>query len=62
MLTADLREIRKTLEAYTASTPIQGVEESSAAGLGFSKDSDWNLTLKVTEGKLTRLIEIDRLD
>lgn len=62
MLTADLREIRKTLEAYTASTPIQGVENATAAGLGFSKESDWDLTLRVKEGNLTRLIKIDRID
>lgn len=62
MLKPELKEIRKTLEAYTASSPINGIEESTAAGLGFNAESDWNLTLKVTENGLTRLIKIDRFD
>ena len=61
-LKSDLKEVRKTLEAYTAQTPIQGSEDASACGLGFSKESDWNLVLRVTDSGLSRLIKIDRLD
>lgn len=61
-LKPELREARKTLEAYTANTPIEGVEEASASGVGYSKDGDWNLTLKVSTGNSTRLIKIDRWD
>lgn len=61
-LKSELKEIRKTLEAYTATTPINGLDEANACGLGFSKDSEWDLTLRVKEGNLTRLIKIDRLD
>lgn len=62
MLKPELREIRKTLEAYTANTPIEGADEATACGLGFSKDSDWDLTLKVTTGNSTRVVKIDRFD
>lgn len=62
MLIPELREIRRTLEAFTASTPIEGVEQASACGLGFSKDGEWNVTLKVTSGNITQLVKIDRWD
>lgn len=61
-LKSDLRQIRKTLEAYTASVPIGGAENASACGLGYSKDNEWNLTLKVTSNNSTRIIKIDRWD
>lgn len=61
-LKPELREIRKTLEAYTASTSIEGVEEASACGVGYSKDSEWNLIVKVTANNSTRMIKIDRFD
>lgn len=62
MLKPDLREIRKTLEAYTASTPIETGDGSPACGLGFSKDADWGVTLRVTSGSITSTYKIDRLD
>lgn len=62
MLIPELREIRRTLEGFTASTPIEGADEASACGLGFSKDSEWNLTLKITSGNTTQLVNIDRWD
>lgn len=62
ILKPELREIRKTLEAYTASTPIECAEEADACGVGFTRNSEWNLTLKVeSEGK-SRLVKIDRFD
>ncbi|WP_252225216.1 MULTISPECIES: hypothetical protein [unclassified Clostridium] len=62
MLKSDLYEVRKTLEAYTSSTPIEGVENASACGLGYSNDNEWNLILKITSNNSTRLIKIDRFD
>ena len=62
ILKPELREIRKTLELYSANTPIEEVEFSDACGVGFTKDSEWNLTLKVTSGGNTRLVKIDRFD
>lgn len=61
-LKPELREIRKTLEAYTASTPIENLEAASACGVGYSKDSEWNLTVKVTSDQAVRVIEVDRWD
>lgn len=61
-LKPELREIRKTLEAYTANTPIEGVDDATACGVGYSKDSEWNLIVKVTTDNSTRLIKIDRWD
>lgn len=62
MLKPDLREIRKTLEAYTANTPIMGAESASACGLGFSKDGEWNVALRVTSGAVVALYRLDRWD
>lgn len=62
MLKSDLQEIRKTLEAYTDSTPIEGEEEASACGVGYSKDKEWNLLVKVTAGNTVKMIKVDRFD
>lgn len=62
MLKGDLQEIRKTLEAYTAATPIEGEEETSACGVGYSKDKKWNLIVKVTTGNTVKMIKLDRFD
>ena len=62
MLKGDLQEIRKTLEAYTAATPSEGEEETSACGVGYSKDKKWNLIVKVTTGNTVKMIKLDRFD
>lgn len=62
MLKGDLQEIRKTLEAYTASTPIEGEDEASACGVGYSKDKEWNLIIKVATGNTVKMIKVDRFD
>jgi hypothetical protein len=58
----ELREVRKTLEAYLANTPIENADEATACGVGYSKDNEWNVILKVTSGNSARLIKIDRWD
>lgn len=62
MLKPELRQIRKTLELFTANTPIEDADEATACGVGYSKDQEWNLTVKVTSGNSSRLIKIDRWD
>lgn len=62
MLKPELREVRKTLEAYCANSVIQDADNSTACGVGYNKDSDWNVTLKVTNGNNSRIIKIDRFD
>ncbi|WCF11550.1 hypothetical protein NDS46_31835 (plasmid) [Paenibacillus thiaminolyticus] len=61
-LKPELREIRKTLEAYTATTPIENGDKASACGVGYSRDSEWDLTLRVNAKNSTRIIKIDRWD
>lgn len=61
-LKSELHSIRKTLESYTANTPILGADEASACGVGYSKEFDWNLTVRVTSNNTTRIINIDRWD
>lgn len=62
MLKSELHPIRRTLNAYTSTTPIHGADEATACGIGFSVDSEWNLVLKVKTHGSTQLITIDRLD
>lgn len=61
-LKSELHEVRKTLEAYTASTPIEEGDNATACGIGYSNNNEWNLILKVTTDNSTRLIKIDRWD
>jgi hypothetical protein len=62
MLKSELHEIRRTLEMFTANTPVEGAEEADACGVGFIKDVDWNLTVRVTNGSSSRIVKIDRFD
>lgn len=63
ILKPELREIRKTLEAYSASTPIECAETADACGIGFTTDSEWDVVLRVTmDSGNVRLIKIDRFD
>lgn len=62
ILKPELREIRKTLEVYSANTPIECADEADACGIGFNKDTEWDLVLKVTNASGMRLIKIDRFD
>lgn len=62
ILKPELREIRKTLELYSANTPIEGAEDSDACGVGFTTDGEWNLVIRVTSNGNSRLVKIDRFD
>lgn len=61
-LKSELRPIRKTLQAFVGSTPIEDADEATACGVGYTKDKEWNLTVKVTSGNSSRVIKIDRWD
>lgn len=62
ILKPELREIRKTLEVYSANTPIEDASMADACGVGYLANSDWDLTVRVTSGKNTRVVKIDRFD
>lgn len=62
ILKPEFHAIRKTLEVYTAETPIEGADEADACGIGYVVDRDWDLTLKVVTDNSKRLIKIDRYD
>lgn len=62
MLIPELYEIRKTLEAFNATTPIQDIENASACGVGYTTEQPWGLELKVKTSDSTRKIIIDRWD
>jgi hypothetical protein len=61
-LRSELHEIRRTLEAFATDATIQGADKANACGLGYSKENEWNLTLKVASDNSTRIIKIDRWD
>lgn len=62
MLKPELREIRKTLDAYTAYTEIEAGNGSPACGLGYSGNGEWGVTLRVTNGSVSSIYNIDRMD
>ncbi|MCS6901118.1 MAG: hypothetical protein NZX77_15270 [Polyangiaceae bacterium] len=59
-LKSEFHPIRSTLEAYAATTTLEGAEEASACGLGMSDQSPWDLLLRVTTPTQTTLYKIDR--
>lgn len=61
-LIQELRPIRKTLEAFTDNEPIQAAEGAPACGLGFSKDGEWNLVVRVTTNNIVAEYNIERWD
>lgn len=61
-LKSEFREIRRVLEAYAATATIEGAEEATACGLGFSKDTPWDVTFRVTTAVGTQLVKVDRWD
>ncbi|KXN75045.1 hypothetical protein CONCODRAFT_14381 [Conidiobolus coronatus NRRL 28638] len=61
-LRSELHEIRRTLEAFATNATIQGADNANACGLGYSKENEWNLVLKVASNNSTRIVKIDRWD
>ena len=62
MLKPELKEIRKTLESFLANTPILNKDGGNACGVGYTKDHNWNLTMRVKSNGASRIIQIDRFD
>jgi hypothetical protein len=61
-LTAELQDIRKVLEIYAGQTQVEGEDNSSASGVGYALDIDWNLELFVETSNGQRHILIDRYE
>jgi len=62
ILKSELREIRSTIEAYSASKTLEGYEDASACGIRLQKGHDWNAVFRVTTNTGTMLYKIDRWD
>jgi hypothetical protein len=62
ILKADLHGVRSVIEAYSHSTQLIGVEESSAAGIAAEKGHDWNIRIRVTAGGIKTEYKLDRWD
>ena len=63
MLRGDLREIRKTLESYMATATVEGADNADACGVGYSKDGEWNMIVRVTTNSgSVQIVKIDRWD
>ena len=59
----ELTPYRRTLNAYTTQSVIEGAADADACGMGFSDQSEWNLTLRVlNRSGSTRIYRIDRFD
>lgn len=63
ILKSELREVRATIEAYSASMPLSGFEQSSACGVVFTAGNNpRHLLVRVTTGDLVVDMNIDRWD
>jgi len=61
-LKSEFHEIRKTMEAFSRKGELEGAEEASACGLGYSNNEKWNVTLQVTSSGIVTRYLIDRID
>ncbi|MBQ8647888.1 MAG: hypothetical protein IJ484_07085 [Oscillospiraceae bacterium] len=59
----ELTPYRRTLNAYTTQSVIEGADTADACGMGYSEQGEWNLTLRVlNRSGSTRIYRIDRFD
>lgn len=62
MLIPELKVHRKVLEGYLAKAKIENQKKSTAGGVGYIKDSEWNAIVRVEINGAKQLIKIDRFD
>lgn len=63
MLASEYHEIRRALDAYASNNPPVERDLSTASGIGFVKDQEWNLCVKVELDNGARaLYKIERFD
>jgi len=58
----ELQDIRKVLEIFAGQSEVENKEESTASGVGYVLDQDWNLELFVDTNNGQRHILIDRYE
>lgn len=61
-LKSEFHSIRATIEAYSRSSRIEGVEEASACGIRLQKGTPWRSTFRVTSGGRQVIYKLDRWD
>lgn len=62
ILKSDLRGIRATLEAYSRTAELGGIEQASACGLMLQKGGQWDAEFKVTSNGIANKYKLDRWD
>lgn len=62
ILIPELHEVRATVEAYSASAPIEGYDEASACGYRLQEGNVWNTLVRVTSNGTVREYKLDRWD
>lgn len=62
ILKSDFHAIRSTIEAYSHSRKLKGLQEASACGIRLQKDLQWNYKIRVTADDYVTEITLDRWD
>lgn len=62
MLISELHEVRKTVEAYSSTAPIEGYDDASACGIRLQSGNDWNVEVRVASKGQVRKYKLDRWD
>lgn len=61
-LIGELRPVRKTIEAYSKESTLEGVDEASACGYRLTYGREWNVGLRVTTSTGIKKYIMDRWD
>jgi len=61
-LRGELRPLRSTLEAYTATAAIEGADRATACGVGMTSGATWDLLVRVTTESGVATYKLDRWD
>lgn len=61
-LKSDFHSVRKTIEAFSKSGKIEGIDQASASGVLYTKGDKTVLAVRVRTGTSVRIIELDRWD
>lgn len=62
ILKSELHKIRSVIEAFSKLAKMEGLEDSTAAGIALAKGDTWNCELRVTSAGQKTLYRLDRWD